>query len=131
MGKESRNLNIPDKLYFPIREAARIAGVEPHVLRFWEKEFPTLRPRKGESGQRRYRKKDIEMALEIKRLLYQQCFTIAGARNELKKSKRSTEPAEHTEAKNQRGLPFPESPRSALGQIRRELSEILSILEKS
>ena len=131
MDKESPNLNIPDKLYFPIREAARIAGVEPHVLRFWEKEFPTLRPRKGESGQRRYRRKDIEMALEIKRLLYRQCFTIAGARNELKKIKRGAEPVDQMETKRQRGLPLLEVPSSSLGQIRRELNEILSILGKT
>jgi|SRR5579885_2977749 len=131
MDKQSSNAAIPDKLYFPIREAARIIGVEPYVLRFWEKEFPMLRPQKGGSGHRRYRKKDIETALEIKRLLYQQCFTIAGARNQLKKSIVAPAPERVTKPSKQTGLPFSDSPRTALGRIRRELDEILTILDQS
>src|SRR5579872_6561656 len=72
MEKESSSVEIPDKLYFPIREAAKIIGVEAYVLRFWEKEFSAFRPIKGGSGHRRYRKKDMEMALQIKQLLYDQ-----------------------------------------------------------
>lgn len=124
-------MDIPDKLYFPIREAARITDVEPYVLRFWEKEFPMFRPLKGGSGHRRYRKKDIEMALEIKRLLYQQCFTIAGARSQLRKTKGISEPAASSRSGKQSALPFPEGPRTVLSRIRRELNEILTILDKT
>jgi DNA-binding transcriptional MerR regulator len=131
MDKQSSSTEIPDKLYFPIREVARITGVEPYVLRFWEKEFPTFRPLKGGSGHRRYRKQDVEMALEIKRLLYEQCFTIAGARTQLKKIKGSSEPAPPARGGKQPGLPFPEMSRSALGRIRRELNEILTIMDKT
>lgn len=132
MDKQPWDVDIPDKLYFPIREAARIIGVEPYVLRFWEKEFPMFHPVKGGSGHRRYRKKDIEMALEIKRLLYRQGFTIEGARNQLKTAKGDTEaapPAPRTG--KQSSLPFAEPSRSALSRIRRELSEILTILNKT
>src|ERR1700719_170201 len=71
---------IPDKLYFRIGDVARLAGIKPYVLRFWETEFPALGPRKSGTGHRLYRRKDVEMVLEIKRLLYEQRFTIEGAR---------------------------------------------------
>src|ERR1700681_4085685 len=71
---------IPDKLYFRIGEVARLAGIKPYVLRFWETEFPALGPKKSGTGHRLYRRKDVEMVLEIKRLLYEQRFTIEGAR---------------------------------------------------
>ena len=74
---------IPDKLYFKIGEVAEIAGVEPYVLRFWESEFPALSPRKAASGHRVYRRKDVEMVVRIKELLYQKGYTIAGARKRL------------------------------------------------
>jgi DNA-binding transcriptional MerR regulator len=129
MQKQAADPAIPDKLYFPIREAARIIGVEPYVLRFWEKEFPTFRPVKGTSGHRRYRKKDIETALEIKRLLYQQCFTIAGARTQLKRNAAVAAPAAGKVSKQP--TLFADSPHAALGRIRRELGEILTILDKT
>src|SRR5215813_3324474 len=72
---------IPDKLYFRIGEVSRLAGVKPFVLRFWETEFPQLGPKKSGTGHRLYRRKDVEMVLEIKRLLYEERFTIEGARN--------------------------------------------------
>lgn len=72
-------LEIPDKLYFRIGEVARIAGIKPYVLRFWETEFSELGPRKSGTGQRLYRRKEVELVLEIKRLLYEQRFTIEGA----------------------------------------------------
>ena len=121
---------IPDKLYFPIREVSRITGVEPYVLRFWETQFPMFRPFKSKSGHRQYRRKDIEMVLEIKRLLYQQGFTIPGARNHLKKKKRSRSESSPSGGR-QTGLPFSEPSRSAFGRIRRELDEILTILQKT
>src|SRR5579863_4520934 len=71
---------IPDKLYFRIGEVARLAGIKPYVLRFWETEFNSLGPRKSGTGHRLYRRKDVEQVLEIKRLLYEKRFTIEGAR---------------------------------------------------
>src|SRR6201991_5279152 len=74
---------IPDKLYFRIGEVAKLAGVKPHVLRFWESEFSGLGPKKSGTGHRLYRRKDVELVLEIKRLLYEKRFTIEGARKVL------------------------------------------------
>ena len=74
---------VPTKLYYKIREACDIAGVEAHVLRFWETEFPALAPPKSKSGQRTYRPKDIELILSIRKLLYEDGYTIAGARRQL------------------------------------------------
>ena len=78
------NPEIADKLYFSIGEASRIAGVEPHVLRYWESEFSCLRPRKDKAGRRNYRKKDLEIILYIKDLLYGQRYSIAGAKKKMK-----------------------------------------------
>ena len=75
---------IPDKLYFRIGDVARICEVPAYVLRFWETEFPQLKPNKGGTGQRLYRKRDVEMALRIKSLLYDQGYTIPGARQVFK-----------------------------------------------
>ena len=74
---------IPDKLYFRIGDVARIADIKPYVLRFWETEFGGLGPKKSGTGHRLYRRKDVELVLEIKRLLYEQRFTIEGARKHL------------------------------------------------
>src|SRR5256885_6205799 len=71
---------IPDKLYFRIGDVARLAGIKPYVLRFWETEFPSLGPKKSGTGHRLYRRKDVELVFEIKRLLYEKRFTIEGAR---------------------------------------------------
>jgi len=73
-----------DKRYFRIGEASRIIGVEPYVLRFWEGEFPQVRPRRADSNQRTYRREDLETLLEIKRLLYHERMTIEGAKKRLK-----------------------------------------------
>ncbi|MBO0861056.1 MAG: MerR family transcriptional regulator [Chloracidobacterium sp.] len=75
--------SIPDKLFFKIGEVCELVGVQAHVLRYWETEFPTLQPQKNRSGQRTYRRKDVEMALRIKELLYEEGFTIAGAKRKL------------------------------------------------
>lgn len=72
--------SIPDKLFYKIGEVSRIADIEPYVLRYWETEFAFLKPRKNKSGQRVYVKKDLELILEIKRLLYQERYTIEGVR---------------------------------------------------
>lgn len=71
-------------MYFKIGEVARLVGVKPHVLRYWESEFPALQPVKSPANQRLYRRADIEQALLIKSLLYQQGFTVSGARHKLK-----------------------------------------------
>ena len=78
---------IPDKIYFKIGEVAEIVGVKSHVLRYWEAEFKSLKPVKSRSNQRLYRREDIEQALLIKSLLYQQGFTLSGARQQLKNPK--------------------------------------------
>jgi len=74
---------IPDKLFFKIGEVCDLVGVQAHVLRYWESEFPMLQPQKNRAGQRTYRRKDVEMALRIKELLYEEGFTIAGAKRKL------------------------------------------------
>jgi len=74
---------IPDKLYFRIGEVARLCGVETYVLRFWETEFPQMRPNKSGTGQRLYRKRDVELAMRVRRLLHDEGYTIAGARQVL------------------------------------------------
>jgi len=78
---------IPDKLFFKIGEAAEIVGVEQHVLRYWEDEFDVLKPVKNRAGQRLFKKQDVELVLEIKRLLYEEKYTIAGAKKKLKEKK--------------------------------------------
>jgi len=75
--------DVPDRLYFRIGEVSAITGVPPYVLRYWESEFPALQPRKSGGGQRLYRKRDVVMLLEIKKLLYQERYTVAGARKRL------------------------------------------------
>lgn len=83
---------IPDKLYFRIGDVARLCEVPAYVLRFWEGEFPQLKPNKGGTGQRLYRRRDVEMALRIKTLLYDEGYTIAGARQIFKSEQRQREP---------------------------------------
>lgn len=79
---------IPDKLFFKIGEVCDIVGVQAHVLRYWETEFPMLQPQKNPSGQRNYRRRDVEMAMRIKQLLYEEGFTIAGAKRKLSSENR-------------------------------------------
>lgn len=81
---------IPDKLFFKIGEVCDLVGVQAHVLRYWESEFPMLQPQKNRAGQRTYRRKDVEMALRIKTLLYDEGFTIAGAKKKLQSEGRGT-----------------------------------------
>ena len=111
---------IPDKLYFRIGEVSRLCGLPSYVLRFWETEFNQLKPSKSGTGQRMYRKIDVENVLRIKKLLYDQGFTIAGARQQLRaETKRKQSP-----------LPFAVPPpnRGELKQVRQGLREILGIL---
>ncbi len=87
--------HIPDKLYFRIGEVSELVGVQPYVLRYWESEFPDIKPSKSKSGQRLYKRKDVESLVRIKQLLYEERFTIDGARKRLKEMGR----AEHREQK--------------------------------
>lgn|SRR3974390_417952 len=114
---------IPDKLYFRIGEVSGILGVEPYVLRYWETEFPQLAPKKSGTGHRLYRRKDVELLLLIKRLLYEKRFTIEGARQTLRGMGRA---AKDFGAKQGQQLLFPEDP---IPEIRRELAEILEMLK--
>jgi DNA-binding transcriptional MerR regulator len=122
---------IPDKLYFRIGEVSRLAGIKPYVLRFWETEFSSLGPKKSGKGHRLYRRKDVELVLEIKRLLYDKRYTIEGARKYLDTRTRevSVKPAEPSTSKPVRPQPalFGEAT-PALEAIRRELAEILELL---
>jgi DNA-binding transcriptional MerR regulator len=121
---------IPDKLYFRIGEVAQIAAVEPYVLRFWETEFPTLAPKKTGSGHRLYRRKDVEMILELKRLLYEKRFTIEGARLWLEQNrKKATARPIQPVAQAQPSLFTGGEKTGAIAEIRRGLAEILSILK--
>jgi DNA-binding transcriptional MerR regulator len=84
-GKNKRTFQIPEnKRYFRIGEVSRIMGVEPYVLRYWESEFPQIRPARADTNQRTYQRRDLEIILEIKRLLYEEKLTIQGARQRLK-----------------------------------------------
>ncbi|MBA2380410.1 MAG: MerR family transcriptional regulator [Blastocatellia bacterium] len=81
---------IPEKIYFKIGEVCELVGVQAHVLRYWETEFPQLTPQKNRSGQRSYRRRDVEISLRIKELLYEELYTIAGARKRLQNEIRET-----------------------------------------
>ncbi|MCW5980047.1 MAG: MerR family transcriptional regulator [Bryobacteraceae bacterium] len=117
---------IPDKLYFRIGEVSRVSAVKPHVLRYWESEFPAITPRKSGSGHRLYRRKDVELILEIKRLLYEERFTIEGARKYL--GQRAKKAAPKPPKPSSQGELFDATP-GALDEIRRELREILKLLQ--
>lgn len=127
---------IPDKLYFRIGEVARLAGIKPYVLRFWETEFPSLGPKKSGTGHRLYRRKEVEMVLEIKRLLYEKRFTIEGARKFLE-TRNKPEPARTAKAmkpaKKVQAELFPAAassmPESFLQDIRKELRAIAEMLK--
>ena len=86
--------DIPDKRYFKIGEVSQLVGVQPHVLRYWEKEVAAIRPGKTASNQRRYRRKDVELFREIRRLLYEEKYTLAGARKRLTNPDRPSEPGD-------------------------------------
>ena len=111
---------IPDKLYFRIGEVARLCRLPAYVLRFWETEFPQLKPIKSSTGQRMYRKRDVESVVHIKKLLYEDGFTIAGARAQLREEIKAD--------RNQSALPFPVPPAANVAHLRHELQQILHIL---
>ncbi len=105
----SSNPQQPSKLFFRIGEVSRLTGLEPYVLRYWETEFPQIRPDKGSSGQRLYKKQDLDAVLLIKQLLYKDGYTIAGARKKL----------------NGRGR----NDSDVIEAVKKELREILEILK--
>jgi len=111
---------IPDKLYFRIGEVAELCDLPTYVLRFWETEFPQLKPTKSSTGQRMYRRTDVDNVLKIRRLLYQEGFTIAGARQQIRAEAKAAVKAEP--------LPFPQRQTHELKRVRQGLREILCIL---
>jgi DNA-binding transcriptional MerR regulator len=125
---------IPDRLYFKIGDVAELCGVETYVLRFWESQFPQLKPNKSGTGQRLYRRRDVETALEIKRLVHAEGYTLSGARavleQEQRRPKRRHDP--------QSALPFAgdqgnrlNAIAKAIGHARAELREIANLLGSS
>jgi DNA-binding transcriptional MerR regulator len=111
----------PQKLYYKIGEVGDITGVPSHVLRFWEKQFPQLAPNKTRSGHRLYKKRDIQVILHIKDLLYNKRFTIKGARESLANWREGSEPAPP---------PPPAVPGEVLGRLREGLRRLHDVLDR-
>jgi DNA-binding transcriptional MerR regulator len=105
---------LPDKLYFKIGEVARLVGVKPYVLRYWETEFSVLRPGKTRSRHRLYRRKDVETLLEIRRLLYAERYTIEGAKRRLRDIRSAAE----------------DRPEATLETVRDELLDLCRLLDR-
>lgn len=129
---------IPNKLYFRIGDVGRLTGIKAYVLRYWESEFPMLRPKKSGTNQRLYRRKDVEMVLEIKRLLYEQRFTIEGARSYLENRRHAPRPMAAKAAAAAQGTlqtnlfgadaAVADTARRGLAAVREELKSILALL---
>src|SRR4051812_6788404 len=118
---KNEDIHIPDKLYFRIGEVAGLCRLPAYVLRFWETEFPQLKPTKSSTGQRMYRRRDVEHVVRIKQLLYSEGYTIAGAREQLKQEARGV--------KSQTALPFAASrTRTEWKRVRQGLQEVLNVL---
>src|SRR3954467_9785634 len=112
---------LPDKIYFKIGEVSEIVGVEPYVLRYWETEFDLLKPGKAPSRHRLYKKRDVELLLEIKRLLYSENFTIEGARKKLKENKK--------EERKQLKLSLPDAAyKNALAKVKKDVLALKKML---
>ena len=124
---------IPEKNLFRIGEVSRLTGTKAFVLRYWETEFPTLEPVKSSSGHRMYRREDIETVFEIKRLLYEEGFTIAGARRHLAEQHGAAEPSgEISNASppvRERDHELSRTQRKCLLDLREELLAVLTLLE--
>jgi DNA-binding transcriptional MerR regulator len=125
--RQSATIEIPDKLYFRIGDVARICEVPAYVLRFWESEFQQLKPNKSGTGQRLYRKRDVEMSLRIKRLLYDEGYTIPGARQVFQ-----TEARDVRRRNKEPELPLPisssDGAEAGLQKVRKELRELAILL---
>jgi DNA-binding transcriptional MerR regulator len=128
---------IPNKLFFKIGEVCEITDTQPYVLRYWESEFPALAPAKNTSGQRIYRRRDIETVLRIKQLLYEEGFTIAGAKKrlEMEMAGRTPTPSSAPPGGNGGGTAAgsagDDATRKALHEIRDQLREILTLLDRN
>jgi DNA-binding transcriptional MerR regulator len=133
---------IPDKLYFRIGEVARLAGIKPYVLRFWETEFSALDPKKSGTGHRLYRRKEVQLVLEIKRLLYEKRYTIEGARKFLDSRSKNGDaaapapagapkrsPGKQAASGKQTQTGFFDVPSPLLETVRNELREIVELLK--
>ncbi|MFQ5914087.1 MAG: MerR family transcriptional regulator [Nitrospinota bacterium] len=135
MSQAADKPKIPDKLFFKIGEVAAIAKTKPHVLRYWETEFGALRPVKNTSGQRVYRRRDVEVVLEIKRLLHEERFTIAGAKKRLtgRRSAKSRTPSVETqpEPSPTPGLAGSRKLSNLVRELEKGLREILSVLDET
>ena len=134
---EPRNNNelpaIPGKRYFTIGEVSELCGVKPHVLRYWEQEIPTLQPVKTPTGHRLYRREDIDTVLEIKRLLYEEGFTVAGARRHLSEARQPSEARAELEPARpgpQRTLRAQLAHQKLLLDLHQELLAILTLLKR-
>ena len=131
---ERTERKIPNKLFFKIGEVCEITDTQPYVLRYWESEFPALAPAKNSSGQRIYRRRDIETVLRIKQLLYDEGFTIAGAKKRLEAEVSAKGPTPQSQAAAAADLmevqppPVDERARITLKQVREELRDVLTLL---
>ena len=124
--------SIPNKLFFKIGEVCEITDTQPYVLRYWESEFPALAPAKNSSGQRIYRRKDIETVLRIKQLLYDEGFTIAGAKKRLESEMSGKGATPQTMAAEADAEPpaGDDRTKSVLFEVRDQIREILTLLDK-
>lgn len=132
--RKPHEIVIPDKLYFRIGDVAKLCGVEAYVLRFWESEFPQLRPNKSGTGQRLYRKRDVEMVLKVKRLLHDEGYTIAGARQVLAQEsggKKQSPQLQLLENGSNGAATRSPAMQAKLQKIRGELRELLGILSSA
>ena len=121
---------IPNKLFFKIGEVCEITDTQPYVLRYWESEFPALAPAKNSSGQRIYRRRDIETVLRIKELLYEEGFTIAGAKKRLESEQSGKSPTpQSAAARSVEELDEPS--RVGLREVREQLRGILTLLDRN
>lgn len=111
------------RLYYSISEVSEMIGVKPHVLRYWETQFKMLRPKKGRGGARMYRKRDVEILFEVKQLLYENRFTIAGARRKLLDDRQAREQMELTFARTDR--------EEMLRSLRKDMEALLAIVQTS
>jgi DNA-binding transcriptional MerR regulator len=128
---------IPNKLFFKIGEVCEITDTQPYVLRYWESEFSALAPAKNSAGQRIYRRRDIETVLRIKQLLYDEGFTIAGAKKKLEAELAAKSPTPQSQAAASAELlevappPVDERALLTIRQVRDELRAILTLLERN
>src|ERR1039458_3989845 len=118
---------IPDRLYFKIGDVARICQLETYVLRFWETQFPQLKPNKSGTGQRLYRRRDVELALEIKRLVHAEGYTLAGARQTLEQVHRRRDPESSLPLTKEAAGKQMDAVAAAIGHARAELREIAGL----